>query len=114
MKFADFDIVELYVGGLLDTDQNVVANDAIKTALYEQYGELELVEEFASDNNLIDSEQALSDLFDESFEDFLHENRDDRIMISETFNNWSDGLCKDGQLHSVQYHNYCYVGKYSN
>lgn len=76
---------------------------------------LELVEAFASDNGMIDSEQALSDRFDEEVSKSVIEQygEDDTIAMSETFNDWTDALCKDGEIHPEQYSQYCYVGKYS-
>ncbi len=80
---------------------------------------LELVEAYAEGQNMyfklnwIDSEEVLSQMFDEGHADWLHEHRDDHIMISECFNNWTDGLCKDGVIHPEQYDKYGYVGKYS-
>lgn len=77
---------------------------------------LEAVELWAADNNLIDSEQALSDLFDDEVVDHVIEQYgvEDQSAINEAFNNWSDALCSDDRLHTEQYHSYCYVGKYSD
>ena len=79
-------------------------------------GTIYIVETFAEANNLIDSEEALSELFDEEIAPLVIEQygENDIPAMSESFNNWSDSLCKDGELHSIQYHEYCYVGKYSN
>ncbi len=76
---------------------------------------LEMVEMYAADNSLIDSEQALSDLFDESIAELVVEQYgvDDIPAMNEGFNNWSDSLCKDGVIHPIQYDQYCYVGKYA-
>jgi hypothetical protein len=78
---------------------------------------LELVECYAESevlcgNVVICDEAELSKRFDDEFEEFLAEHRDDEPMINETFNNWTDGLCKDGLLHPEQYDKYGYVGKY--
>ena len=80
---------------------------------------LELVEAYADaevllGNVVICDEEELSKRFDDNFEEFLIKHRDDEPMINETFNNWTDGLCKDGLLHPEQYDKYGYVGKYSN
>lgn len=80
---------------------------------------LELVECYAESEKLCGSivicnEDELSKRFDNEFEEFLAEHRDDSVMISETFNNWTDSLCKDGELHPEQYDKYCYTGKYSD
>lgn len=80
---------------------------------------LEIVEYYAETgggkgrSSAIASEEDLSERFDEGHEDWLHDNCDDQIMIDEEFNNWSDALCKDGELHPEQYSCYTYVGKYA-
>lgn len=76
---------------------------------------LEIVEACAEANDLIDSEEALSERFDEDIAPAIIEQygQDDEPAMSEGFNNWSDALCKDGELHDEQYSQYCYVGKYS-
>jgi hypothetical protein len=38
---------------------------------------------------------------------------DDRIAFNEAFNNWTDSLCKAGDISDEVYMNVCYVGKYS-
>jgi len=78
--------------------------------------ELCAVESWASENNLIDSEQALSDLFDQDIAPHVIKQygADDVPAMSEAFNNWSDSLVKDSQLHPEQYQEYCYIGKYSD
>ena len=76
---------------------------------------LEMVELYATDNKLIDSEERLSELFDESIAPMVIEQygEGDKPAMRETFNNWTDMLCKDGEIHQEQYNQYCYVGKYS-
>jgi hypothetical protein len=83
--------------------------------------ELELVEAYISsefDNetsyNFFD-EQSLSDAFDAEIAEHVIDQygEDDEPAMNEAFSDWTDSLCKDGRLHSVQYSNYCYVGKYS-
>jgi hypothetical protein len=75
---------------------------------------LELVECYAAENNLIDSEEELSERFDqmlaECSPDFPLE---DEPALSEAFNDWTDSLCTDGELHDEQYNQYCYVGRHS-
>ena len=77
---------------------------------------LELVESYATENNLIDSEGALSEMFDAMVEDMSAETRlklqDDEPMLSELFNNWTDSLCKDDLLHDEQYNQYFYIGEH--
>lgn len=74
---------------------------------------LEIVEAFAADNGLIASEEELSERFDAEVLPLIIEQygEDDAPAINEGFNDWSDGLCKDGELHPEQYSQYCYVGR---
>ena len=76
---------------------------------------LELVESIAEVEALISNEQALSDLFDEEVAQHVIDQygEDDEVAMSQAFNNWSDSLCKGGEIHKSQYNDYCYVGKYS-
>lgn len=83
---------------------------------------LEVVEGYASDNNLIDSEEALSERFDEMLKDCVLPNmeyderssfEEDAPMISESFSNFADSLESDGELHQEQVSNYDYVGVFS-
>jgi len=82
---------------------------------YNQYDELELIELIASYEGNIASESELSDRFDETFTEYIESNRleDDEPAISEMFNNWTDSLCKDGEIHEEQYSKYDYVGNFS-
>lgn len=77
---------------------------------------LEVVEAYAEDNNLIASEEELSKRFDSEVAPFVIEKygADDTVAMNEAFNDWSDGLCKDGEIHDEQYNSYCYVGKYAD
>lgn len=83
---------------------------------------LEMVELYASEANLpYWDEEALSHAFDRDIMPGIIEQCgkkgeafDDETMVNEEFNNWSDMLCKDGEIHPEQYANYCYVGEYSN
>ena len=78
---------------------------------------LEMVELYAEEMGHISSEQELSDKFDAMVEELNqcpnHIDTDDSIMMSEWFNDWTDSLCKDGEIHPEQYNQYCYVGEYS-
>lgn len=76
---------------------------------------LELVECYAEENSLISSEEELSDRFDSEMLPLIIEqySEDDTPAINEGFNNWTDSLCKDGELHDTQYSSYCYVGRLS-
>ena len=74
---------------------------------------LELAEAYAEENNLIASEEELSERFDEDVlpQVIAQYGEDDSIAIREAFNDWSDALHKDGELHESQYNEYCYVGR---
>ena len=113
-SFSDFDIAQLYKDGMIYVG-DLGTDDAVAEALINHIGELDLVEEFASDNNLIASEAELSERFDDENAEWLEKMhlKGDQVAISEAFNNWSDSLCKDGLIHDKQYHEYCYVGKYA-
>ena len=76
---------------------------------------LELAEYYAAVNNLWSDEDQLSETFDEDIAPLViaQYGEDDEPAMNEAFNNWTDGLCKDGSLHESQYNDYCYVGKYS-
>jgi len=76
---------------------------------------LSRVEAYQEDTNGIASEQALSDMFDNGIEDMVDPAIfTDGPMMRECFNNWSDSLCKDGELHPLQYDQYCNVGRYAD
>jgi len=75
---------------------------------------LEMIELYANEIGAIASEDELSEQFDAMIDEcFPDIDTDDEPMMSECFNNWTDGLCKDGEIHPEQYSQYCYTGKYS-
>ena len=76
---------------------------------------IELVEAYAADNGGYDSEEALSEAFDEQVAPAViaQYGEDDEPAMNEAFNDWTDSLCKDGEIHDEQYRLYCYVGKYA-
>jgi len=76
---------------------------------------LEIIEEYATDRDGIDSEQELSARFDEDIAPLVIEQHgeDDWPAMNQAFHDWSDSLCKDGELHELQYSQYCYVGEYA-
>ena len=76
---------------------------------------LGLSEALATEYGLPDSQQAMSDRFDEDVAPAVIKQfgADDDVAMSEAFNNWSDAMCKDGSISYVQYDQYCYVGEYS-
>lgn len=81
------------------------------------YELLEIVEYFAESEGWIASEDELSDRFDDMVEELIEEgsniDTEDEVGMSEWFNNWTDSLCKDGEVHPEQYSKYGYVGKWS-
>lgn len=83
---------------------------------FKRFDLLEAIELWALDNDCIASEQELSDLFDQEIAPLViaQYGENDHDAMIQAFNDWSDGLCKDDQLHDYQYNNYGYVGKYSN
>lgn len=73
--------------------------------------ELELVEEYAyTDDEMYDSEEALTEAFDEQIAPMVIEQYgpDDHPAMREAFNNWTDSECRDGRLHQSQYDEYTY------
>ena len=113
-SFKDFDFTEFFTD-IADDDIKRDCESAIRETIIEQLGELEAIEEFAEYHGLIESESELSERFDDEHEDWLEKmnNKGDQVAIDTYFNDWTDGLCKDGLIHETQYSNYCYVGKYS-
>lgn len=85
---------------------------------------LELAERYARQNSYPATEQAVSDLFDESqydIEDGTNHSKsikslfddDDHVAVNEAFLNFVDVLWDMGHLHDVQVENYCYVGQFA-
>jgi hypothetical protein len=74
---------------------------------------LEMVELYAEDNGQIASESELSERFDRDvLPDVIAQyGESDSVAINEAFNDWTDSLCTDGELHPAQYDSYCYVGR---
>lgn len=77
---------------------------------------LELVEYIAECEGWIASESELSELFDSEVAPSVIEQygENDSPAMNESFNNWTDSLCKEGEIHPEQYNAYCYVGKWSD
>lgn len=82
---------------------------------FKRFDLLEAIELWALDNGCISSEQELSDLFDVEIAQLVIDQygENDHDAMIQAFNDWSDGLCEDDQLHDQQYNHYSYVGKYS-
>ena len=74
---------------------------------------IEMVEYIAEMEGFISSEQQLSEQFDEMIGQCEGVDTDDTVAMNEAFKNWTDGLCKDGILHTEQYNTYAYIGDYS-
>lgn len=78
----------------------------------DNYSLLEVVEEIASDEKMISSEQDLSNAYDQMLEETGFNQWDDATMIRCGFSDWADSLLSDGLLHEEQVNNYCYIGKH--
>ncbi len=76
---------------------------------------LDMVELYAYEMGYIADEEELSERFDADIAPQIIEQygEDDEPAMNEAFNNWSDSLCKDGDIHPEQYNNYCYVGEWA-
>lgn len=77
---------------------------------------LEMVELIAAEYDLIASEEELSERFDDEIAPLVIEQygENDTAAMDQAFNDWTDMLCKDGEIHEEQYSTYSYVGKYSD
>jgi hypothetical protein len=66
-------------------------------------------------SNVTFTDREFSARFDESIAPYVLEVYDanDTVAFNEAFNNWTDDLCKDGDISEDVYNNVCYVGKYS-
>lgn len=75
----------------------------------------DMIELYADEMGYISSEDELSEQFDEVVAPSIIEQygENDESAMNEAFNNWSDSLCKDGEIHPEQYSQYCYVGEWS-
>ena len=82
---------------------------------YGRMSTLEIVEEWGYYNDLLSSEEEVSERFDAEIAPAVvaKYGEDDTIAMNEAFNNWTDSLCKDGELHELQYENYEYVGRWA-
>ena len=82
---------------------------------------LKMIELYAEEMGYISSEQELSEKFDNEVINsdkcntcnHIKFDTSDEIMLNEEFSNWSDALCKNGEIHLEQYNEYCYVGEYA-
>ena len=66
-------------------------------------------------SNVTYIDREFSARFDEEVAPMILEmyDADDSVAFNESFNNWTDSLCKDGDISQDVYNNVCYVGKYS-
>ena len=82
---------------------------------------LQMVELYASEMGFICTEDELTEKFEYGIlpsilEEFGKPGVEftDTVMVNEVFSNWSDSLCKDGEIHPEQCNNYCYVGRFES
>jgi len=82
---------------------------------------LEMVELYAAEAGLICCEDELSERFDDEVMPSILEAHGkpgvefaDQDMVDQAFNDWSDSLCKEGEIHPEQYNAYCYVGQFAD
>lgn len=82
---------------------------------YDNEDLLEMIELYAGEVGNISSEDELSERFDNEIAPLIIKQygEDDEAAMNEAFNNWTDALCKEGEIHTEQYNQYCYVGLYS-
>jgi hypothetical protein len=82
---------------------------------FNQVDSIDIIEEYAYNNSLISSEEELSEKFDDEILPMVIEqySEDDISAINEAFNNYSNSLWRDGEIHANQYDSYCYVGRLS-
>tara|TARA_R110000851_G_scaffold25041_2_gene72371 strand:- start:170 stop:517 length:348 start_codon:yes stop_codon:yes gene_type:complete len=107
--FNSYDAKEYAIELLENSKDSLVAAHILK---FINVSELEAVEMWAEYNNCIDSEQALSESYDEMLEEIDANYGEDYLAFCEDFNNTTDAWCSDGLIHSLQYDSYCYVGKH--
>lgn len=108
----DEDIIEHYINENIDEVTEIVTS-------HEDFDMLAAVEDYAEYHGEISSESMLSERFDSYIHDVMTYEElqnfiNDGPMFRETFNNWTDSLCKGGELHDLQYHEYGYVGQYED
>ena len=100
--FKSFDLVEAYTE-YDDGDLEVHILKYVKAKTQDEYILLGVVEDYASDNGLISTEQELSDRFDADIAPLVVEQcgANDPPAMDQCFNDWTDNLCKDNQLHPI-------------
>jgi len=87
---------------------------------YDNEDLLGMVELYAEEASLIANEDELSERFDEEIAPLIIEAHGekgveftDTVMMNGAFNDWTDNLCKEGEIHPEQYNQYEYVGEWS-
>ncbi len=81
---------------------------------------LQMVEMYAETQGYISSEEELSDMFDNYLKDILDNMSHidaqrllkDKPTLSELFGRYVDALCKDGEIHPIQYAEYSDKGRH--
>lgn len=71
---------------------------------------LEIIEGYAFEAAAISSEIELSELFDKDVKNSAT-NMDNKPALMQEFRIWKDQMHRDGYIHTLQAHNYCYVGE---
>ena len=72
--------------------------------------ELELMESYAEAMGGISTEEELSEVFDQHVETYKFD-LNDKPALRQAFNDWKDSMCREGYIHPVQAHEYCYEGE---
>lgn len=134
MNFNDLTPLQLYPYGVNATedthfnneikvwvdDDGTLSLNEYMTNMYDFYDtELELIEDFAAQNRLIESESELSNRFDGMIRETMDlaswfKWRNDSPAQSEMFNGFTDNLVSDGNLHQLQCDEYVYVNCYED
>ena len=83
---------------------------------WKNMSELEVAEALAHWEDMVCTEEELSEKFDDEVGCLMAEEIDpeDVVAFSEEFSNWADALCTNGEISTIQYESYGYVGKYSD
>jgi hypothetical protein len=117
MSFNSFDIFDYIIENQLADEYYINPRETVEHLL-EIVGmdEMEAIEAWAAEHGQISSERELSERFDQMIRDDIDSgflvDLEDKPGMRETFNNWTDALCRDGELHDRQYHEYTYVGEF--
>lgn len=82
---------------------------------YKETTLLEIVEALAYFEDMPESEEDVSKMFDEEIGQSVADEYgcDDEIAFSEAFSNWMDAKVESGEIHELQYEAYDYVGRWS-